>query len=238
MRQWLPHQDIYLDVILQKEAPPESMFCTGCQSPNGCVRCLECFGDGWECIRCCLDHHRRHPFHKVEKWDGKKFRRTTLASLGLVLFLGHGGDPCPGVQPTNVVSEWEDVEEQEVFGEENGEDEEAFPAEEEEEPPNIDSGSIDTTSLTVVHKGGIVSQPVRWCTCRGGRERHLQLLHLGLYPATQKRPKTAFTFDVLNLGNAVCAGRNLARSIEWFMVIICNCNYKVYMFYNVCSTPP
>ena len=123
----------------------------------------------------------------------------TLANLGLVLFLGHGGDPCPGVQPNDLVNQWEDVEEEEVLGEDIGTDEEEPAAEEEEEEEeNLNMGRTDTTMLTLVHKGGIVSQPVRWCNCQGGLEHHLQLLHLGLYPATQKQPKTAFTLDVLN----------------------------------------
>ncbi len=37
------------------------------------------------------------PFHLLERWNGECFERTTLADLGLVIHLGHSGEPCPAI---------------------------------------------------------------------------------------------------------------------------------------------
>ncbi|KIK96748.1 hypothetical protein PAXRUDRAFT_92677, partial [Paxillus rubicundulus Ve08.2h10] len=54
--------------------------------------------------------------------------------------------------------------------------------------------------ITVVYSSGIFSHTVSWCTCPNATktERHLQLLQVQLFPANISRPKTAFTFDVLD----------------------------------------
>ncbi|KAG6327448.1 hypothetical protein ID866_11642 [Astraeus odoratus] len=39
---------------------------------------------------------------------------------------------------------------------------------------------------------------VRLCQCSNAPEMYIQLLHAGLYPASQKSPHTAFTFQVLD----------------------------------------
>ncbi|KAF8545706.1 hypothetical protein OG21DRAFT_1381621, partial [Imleria badia] len=41
---------------------------------------------------------------------------------------------------------------------------------------------------------------VKWCRCNGTtlEDRHLQLIHAGLFPATITKPQTAFTFAVLD----------------------------------------
>ncbi|KAG1726471.1 hypothetical protein EDB19DRAFT_1897637 [Suillus lakei] len=39
---------------------------------------------------------------------------------------------------------------------------------------------------------------VSWCHCLGSNPQHLQLLRAGLFPASSTRPRTAFTFEVLD----------------------------------------
>jgi hypothetical protein len=35
------------------------------------------------------------PLHHIEKWTGRFFDATSLNQEGFVMYLGHGGEPCP-----------------------------------------------------------------------------------------------------------------------------------------------
>ena len=52
--------------------------------------------------------------------------------------------------------------------------------------------------LTVVDTSGVHMIGVRWCNCHNALSRDRQLLAMGLYPASVKNPRTAFTFRVLD----------------------------------------
>ncbi|KAJ7029618.1 hypothetical protein C8F04DRAFT_1264698 [Mycena alexandri] len=60
---------------------------------NGLYRCRTCFWPRFNCRACTLAAHAEHPLHRIESWPG--FQGTSLAQLGLVVYLGHGGDKCP-----------------------------------------------------------------------------------------------------------------------------------------------
>lgn len=81
--------------MLQSEAPQLPQDCTSCTGAQGTVRCISCFGNHAWCSSCAIKAHRSLPFHKLEQWNGQFYRRTSLQDLGHVLYLGHGGDPCP-----------------------------------------------------------------------------------------------------------------------------------------------
>ena len=54
--------------------------------------------------------------------------------------------------------------------------------------------------LTIIDANGWHNVQVRFCKCGAGRaprEDYRQLIHMRWYPASFGRPKTAFTFDVL-----------------------------------------
>jgi CxC2 like cysteine cluster associated with KDZ transposases len=51
--------------------------------------------------------------------------------------------------------------------------------------------------MVVVDCGVVHQRRIQWCHCSDAPERHIQLLQHGLYPASLHRPKTAFTFQVL-----------------------------------------
>lgn len=42
-----------------------------------------------------MSRHEESPFHHVEMWTGVYFKRVALADLGLKLYCGHYGSPCP-----------------------------------------------------------------------------------------------------------------------------------------------
>ncbi|KAF8272281.1 hypothetical protein EI94DRAFT_1769986 [Lactarius quietus] len=61
--------------------------------------------------------------------------------------------------------------------------------------------------MTVIDRSGIHEIGISWCCCPGAAERDLQLMMAGLLLATFCKPKTAFTFRVLedfHLDNLEC----------------------------------
>ncbi|KAF8274718.1 hypothetical protein EI94DRAFT_1768561 [Lactarius quietus] len=61
--------------------------------------------------------------------------------------------------------------------------------------------------MSVIDRSGIHEIGVSWCCCPGAVEHDLQLMMAGLFPATFRKPKTAFTFRVLedfHLDNLEC----------------------------------
>ena len=61
--------------------------------------------------------------------------------------------------------------------------------------------------ITIVDRSGVHEIGVRWCCCLDAPERDVQLLSAGLFPATFRNPRTAFTFRVLeefHLDNLEC----------------------------------
>jgi hypothetical protein len=82
-------------MALELEAPPSNFNCESCKQFDFEYRCQDCFPQAFTCGNCCLKSHRSLPFHKIEKWNGKCFVSAELRSLGLVLHLGHQGNPCP-----------------------------------------------------------------------------------------------------------------------------------------------
>lgn len=61
--------------------------------------------------------------------------------------------------------------------------------------------------ITIIDRSGIHEIGVRWCCCPNALERDMQLMAAGLFPATFRNPKTAFTFRVLeefHLDNLEC----------------------------------
>jgi CxC2 like cysteine cluster associated with KDZ transposases len=132
-------------------------------------RCLDCFHQGVFCHVCCLETHQWQPFHCVEEWTGSYFKPVTLFDLGLLLHLGHKGDRCPS----------------------------ATDASHSASTSHINDDDSEDTKLTVVDKGGVQVHRIRWCACRHSPDHHIQLLQMGLYPATIDNPRTVFTFRCL-----------------------------------------
>ena len=68
-----------------------------CGSDRAVFRCEEdCFETvPLQCQMCIVNHHAWLPFHHIQEWTGKYFKRTSLHDLGARLHLGHSGMPCP-----------------------------------------------------------------------------------------------------------------------------------------------
>src|SRR5229473_3374231 len=61
--------------------------------------------------------------------------------------------------------------------------------------------------IIIIDRSGVHEIGIRWCCCPDAPERDMQLMVAGLFPATFRNPKTAFTFQVLeefHLDNLEC----------------------------------
>ncbi|KAK0429521.1 hypothetical protein EV421DRAFT_1658863, partial [Armillaria borealis] len=52
------------------------------------------------CAQCVIDAHHHSPFHRIKKWNGRFFEKTSLKELGFVLCLGHSGYACLNQRPS------------------------------------------------------------------------------------------------------------------------------------------
>lgn len=155
-------------------------------------RCHDCLGDPIICAKCCRHEHRRLPFHKISKWNGSFFEETSLTKIELEIHLGHDGLPCPVLENAH---EWEDMDEP-VY--EPSYDRSAIP-----ELPFLHGKEC----TTVVDKSGVHSLIIRYCKCPNACTPDKQLFAIGMFPASFSRPKSAFTFSVLDgflLDNLEC----------------------------------
>ena len=61
--------------------------------------------------------------------------------------------------------------------------------------------------ITIIDRSGVHEIGVRWCCCPNAPKLNMQLMAAGLFPATFRNPKMAFTFRVLeefHLDNLEC----------------------------------
>ncbi|KAG1732855.1 uncharacterized protein EDB91DRAFT_1238672 [Suillus paluster] len=62
-----------------------------------------------------------------------------------------------------------------------------------------DTAPTPSPSSSPLHSTGVFLHNVVWCGCPGSKhQQHLQLLKARLFPASITRPRTAFTFEVLD----------------------------------------
>jgi hypothetical protein len=69
------------------------LICT-CREGICDMRCTECFPCTITCKSCFLRTHQHQPFHWAHCWNSRYFEKTDFATLGGVLYLGHGRSPC------------------------------------------------------------------------------------------------------------------------------------------------
>jgi hypothetical protein len=89
LKQFLDHEDLYLNRLLDFEIPPSDRSCTECRNPEALFRCLDCYGRRWFCQSCILKCHTQHPFHRPQQWRDGSFEKVSLSDLGYVFVLGH-----------------------------------------------------------------------------------------------------------------------------------------------------
>lgn len=184
---------------------------------------MDCFGSPVFCSSCCRLEHARHPFHRVSEWNGFAFIRSALRYTGLVLYMGHGGLACPQYINANdgqaSASTASTQPEAQPDGPEPPDDNASSDPLHRPDTPDSDNEyiSFETGGLlhesdrfpkgstgagfqwmTIVDITGIHQIPVCFCSCDASIPPHIQLLRLGLYPVSHDRPRTVFTFRVLD----------------------------------------
>ena len=125
--------------------------------------------------------------------------------------LGHGGAQCPGSAEVSAASAAPDPRAASASthyeGNQNSEDEDWIEEEQKAKagdylcnaPPA--AGNADPEGnryLTIVDRSGVHDLAVHWCNCSGAAAADLQLFNAGFFPASYKRIKSAFTFQVLD----------------------------------------
>ena len=187
-------------------------------------RCNDCFGSPAFCSSCLRHTHATLIFHRISRWDGECFHRSSLNEVGVTLNLGHGGNLCPKYTsagasndhqspPSTSTSRGEDTAGYSVDPADEEEDDEC--GEDEALWRNIETGGVPMKGtrrnkstldsaqcpmVTIVDITGVHELRARFCRCSPLDNCSLtdQLISMGLFPATMKSPRTAFTFQLLD----------------------------------------
>ncbi|KAK7028695.1 CxC2 domain-containing protein [Favolaschia claudopus] len=104
MALWRPLMGEFLAELLRHDGlgdDTENPCCAHCTSrfspratpPVRLFKCYEC-GQFLQCLSCCIANHTRTPLHVIKEWNGDFWIPSTLAKIGLIYQLGHGGFSC------------------------------------------------------------------------------------------------------------------------------------------------
>ena len=98
MKHWLQEKrSLYLNRILEMKADGvrEKATCPVCQMGRAIWRCLDCMDKRPLCVFCCRSNHTNAIFHRIQKWNGRYYKKGALWQVGVKLYTGHNGSPCP-----------------------------------------------------------------------------------------------------------------------------------------------
>jgi hypothetical protein len=191
MTQYKAQREDFLNDVLSSEGFSITT-CHNCNLHPGILRCRTCQFPQQLCKSCFINMHQVDPWHHPEMLSGNFFKRTSLQNIGFVLRLGHQGEPCPFAvhSAADTTKPEEDDDENDM---QDGDTALLGTAPPPLSPPT--SGVV----MTLVDSNGVFKLPVQECKCPHSLPRWRQLLQARLFPASTKRPLTAFTFKVLDL---------------------------------------
>jgi CxC2 like cysteine cluster associated with KDZ transposases len=98
MRIWLNEKrKQFITRIIGMSAGPHGAeaTCPRCRSGRAVWRCKDCTDTKAICVLCCRNAHKLGVFHRIEKWNGRFYQPGALWQVGVKIYLGHGGKPCP-----------------------------------------------------------------------------------------------------------------------------------------------
>ena len=211
LQQFLERQRAHLHSLLKNEAPPPDKQCMSCNVRECNWNCLDCLGGAYQCSSCCLDRHKWLPFHRVEHWTSSHFQPAWLSQVGIEIHLGHNGNLCPSRDRFEMGARSGDGPDAggSVHSEASS-DIGSDSCDGEEKDAWVDDGNDDCNNelglpklqgedqCVIVDKSGVHRLYVRPCLCLGCSPIDLQYLDMGLFPASLKCVRTAFTFAVLD----------------------------------------
>ena len=83
--------------------------CSRCGVGRPVWRCTDCTDKTAVCVLCCRSAHKLELFHRIQKWNGRHYQTGALWQVGVKIYTGHNGSPCPrsssslyGLQPSSV----------------------------------------------------------------------------------------------------------------------------------------
>ena len=137
-----------------------------CGRKEDLLLCSDCFLQDVSCRKCCLDHHKYLPFHRIKQWNGRFFASSSLYGQGHIIYLGHQGKPCPSNNNVTTETTGKDsfVDSANLLGEDAN-----LMVEEEVEGDRKQwvTQEVPESILVMVHMTGVFQHHVRWCTCNG-----------------------------------------------------------------------
>ncbi len=80
--EFVSHSGDIFQALQDTEALPNPDTCAECADPAGYWRCKDCFGGRLLCQGCIRLSHFVNPFHQIEHWTGKYFRKLPVGRLG------------------------------------------------------------------------------------------------------------------------------------------------------------
>lgn len=178
MSGWLGYRDQILDELLRHDglqdhiSPPP---CSNCLDDPGLYRCLDCGAILLYCAVCIVSRHDGHPLHRIE------------VSLQC---------PSPSLSHVTLLQMWSDGFYQRTTLLELGH---SFYIGHQHLP--CPSSKPSFRKILVIDLNGAHRVNVQFCACTQSSkwvEPYRQLLRVRWYPASFDRPKTAFTFDLLD----------------------------------------
>ncbi|KAK7054021.1 hypothetical protein R3P38DRAFT_2501036 [Favolaschia claudopus] len=102
MKTWRPLAGLFLQEFVRRDGPGDfGKVCGTCGTAEEGwrrFRCEDC-GPSTHCQECMTVRHELTPLHVLEEWTGNFWTRVSLASLGYVFQIGHGGLSCPRPAP-------------------------------------------------------------------------------------------------------------------------------------------
>ncbi|KAH6885673.1 hypothetical protein BKA70DRAFT_1123726 [Coprinopsis sp. MPI-PUGE-AT-0042] len=192
MLQWAPKIDTFLESMYAHAAIDANPLCTKCGKGEAIWRCKSCFASPLFCATCCRTEHTMRPFHRIEMWTGTCFEPSWLWKVGLCLYSGHGGSPCPNLPPTSSPTLSAREYQEHAKSSKANLNDLTFGS----SPSQGSHASI--RELVVVHTNGVHEILLHTCQCEDRKSDDLQVLEMGLYPSTFTSISTVFTFDALD----------------------------------------
>ncbi|KAG6836052.1 hypothetical protein H0H93_011949 [Arthromyces matolae] len=96
MKEFLEDRDLFLSELLRIEGRGDSPAICVCNNMSPADhRCIDCVNIVPTCSDCLVISHYHSPFHRIEKWNGSFYQKTSLKNLGLRIHLNHPpGEKC------------------------------------------------------------------------------------------------------------------------------------------------
>ncbi len=213
MHEFLHVRDAILARMMDSEARSANATCSLCPE-LGIWRCVDCLGRPLYCRQHCRESHTKHICHRIQKWTGRYFLDCQMWEVGVKLYLGHRGDPCPHFEDTNLVMEANldrmpdvaphssyapsnsaDVDPDSDADGDSGEDLPPGPVPFRRPVPRDDANG--NPFLFIIDCSQAFHLPVVSCGC-GHADMKSQYLDLEMFPASYENIQTVFTFRCLD----------------------------------------